>query len=103
VDGFDDYSLSPTYNLVPGTGKALEGDPVSGSSLAWGLFVPTDFAHGVSLAGNLFSEGQNILAEGASAFASGDFALGSADDILGADYVSILPLEEILPGAAASF
>jgi hypothetical protein len=102
VDGFDDYSLSPVYNLTVGTAEALEGDSIGGS-LAWGLFVPTDYAHGLTFAQSLFDQGQSYLSDAASALASADYVSATSDEVLGADYLSILPLEEIFLGAVASF
>jgi len=85
-----------------GTAEALEGDPIGGS-LAWGLTVPTDYSDGLTFAQNIFAQGGTYLSDAASALASADYVTATSDEVLGADYLSIIPLEEILLGSVASF
>jgi len=102
VDGFDDYSLSPTINLTLGTIEALEGIPID-SPVGWDLTVPTDYADGVAMAQADFTTSENIFALVPSALASANYLDAADDGLFGADYAFVLPLEELLLGAAVSF
>jgi hypothetical protein len=102
VDGFDDYSLSPMYNLELGTVEALVGDTISGPA-PWGLAVPTDFADGLSVAQSFFTAGESFFADAASSLASADYLNATSEEISGLEFVSIIPLEEVLLGALVSY
>jgi hypothetical protein len=43
------------------------------------------------------------LSDAAAALSSGDYGEAAVDDAIGADYLSVVPLEELLLGAAVSF
>jgi hypothetical protein len=102
VNGFDDYSLSPVYNLEVGTVEALIGDTINGPA-SWGLVLPTDFADGLSVAQSFFNLGETFFTDAASSLASADYLNATSEEISGVEFVSIIPLEELLLGGAASF
>jgi hypothetical protein len=102
LDGVDDYSLSPTLNLTVGTLEASAGDAITGSE-AWGLTVPASFSDALSLAESDFATGETDLADAASYLASADYVDATFFGSFGAEYVSIIPLEELLLGTIASF
>jgi hypothetical protein len=102
LDGFDDYSLSPVYNVELGTVEALVGDTISGPA-SWTLAVPTDFADGLSVAHSFFTEGEVLLADAASSLGSADYLNAASEEISGVEFVSIIPLEEVLLGTLVSF
>jgi hypothetical protein len=64
--------------------------------------APATFSDGVAAAESIFNVGEGYLTNGATDFSTGDYGEAALLDLFGADYVSAVPLEELLLGAAAS-
>jgi hypothetical protein len=102
LDGVDDYSLSPLINLEVGAVEASLGDAITGSQ-GFGLDVPTSFDDAVSLAQDAYASGEANFNLAATALASSDYITATINEAFGADYTTIIPLEELLLGTIASF
>jgi hypothetical protein len=100
-DGIDDDGLSAPYNGVVGTLEALTDQPIQGSS-SWALTTPADFADAWSVAQADVSGGESYLSQVAMLIADGNYGGALQLDLIGSDFVSVIPLEELLLGAAAS-
>ena len=57
----------------------------------------------MSNAESIFVQGENYLADASSLLSLGEYGGVAYDDLFGADYLTVLPLGELLPGAAVSF
>jgi hypothetical protein len=102
LSGVDDDLLSPGINLYAGTTEALTNESIT-NSFAWDVPVATNFTDALSDAQGIFGLGEGYLSDVASALSLGDYGEAAVDQSLGTDYVSIIPLEELLVGALASF
>jgi hypothetical protein len=102
IAGVDDYTLSTENTLLIGTAEVLQGDPIN-STESFGFIVPPSYGDAVTTAQSFFTGAETDLGLVANDFASGDYVTGTEEEILGLDYSSILPLEELLLGAAVSF
>jgi hypothetical protein len=85
-----------------GSVEALANESVTGSE-PLGLIAPASFSDALTFAETTFTGGETNLTNGATDFATGDYGDAALLDLFGADYVSVVPLEELLLGAAASF
>ena len=83
-----------------GTVEALEGDPVTSTLYFDDLSAPGSFADATAEAQILFNDGEGLLANAAIALSAGDYGAGSYDELVGSAYAFVLPLEELLLGAA---
>jgi hypothetical protein len=101
-DGSNDDSLSAPDNLLAGTVAVLANETVQGP-ISYTFSLPADYSEGVIYAETVFSEGQTFFTDASSALSLGEFSAAAYDDLLGADYVTVVPLEELLLGGAASF
>jgi hypothetical protein len=101
-DGVDQDSLAATDNLLLGPVEALEGDPITSSLFLGELSAPASFADATAEAQILFNDGEGLLSNAAIALSAGDFGAGTYEGLVGGDYAFVLPLEELLLGAAAS-
>jgi hypothetical protein len=100
-DGMNEDSLAAPDNLILGTVEALEGGPIT-SSLNFDLSVPAGFADASAEAQIYFNTGEDFLSNAAIALSAGDYGAGTYEGLVGIDYTSVVPLEELLLGAAAS-
>jgi hypothetical protein len=100
--GVDDYTLGPQDTLTLATAEILVGDPVNSTS-DFGFSVPPSFADAESLAQTFFTGGVNDFGLAANDFSTGDYVLGAINEVLALNYSSIIPLQELLLGAAVSF
>ncbi len=100
-NGLDDDSLSGPDNLATWTVEALTNESVT-SSMRWANVAPANFAAAVSEAQLDISAGETDLSEAATALSSGDYGLAALADTVGSDYLSVVPLEELLMVAAVS-
>jgi hypothetical protein len=101
-DGVDQDSLAATDNLLLGTVEALEGDPITSSLFLGELSAPDSFADASAEAQIFFNEGEGLLSNAAIALSAGDYGAAADLGLAGSADVSVLPLEELLLGAAAS-
>jgi hypothetical protein len=102
VEGVDDDSLSPSFNVLFGTVEALTNEPQYGSYL-FSLLPVTDFSDGLSLAKEDFASGEGAFSTAAADLAAGDYGQAVSYELVGSYFTSIIPLEDVLLGAAASF
>jgi hypothetical protein len=102
ADGVDDDLLSAPNNLLVGTIESLTNEPID-NSVPWVLTAVPDFTTALDNASVEFSSGLAFLANSLTDLSSGEYGMAAYLDLFGADYVSIIPLEELLFGAAASF
>ena len=102
-DGVDQDSVAAPDNLVLGAVEALEGDPITSSLYFGELSAPGSFADALSEAQILFNLGEGLLSNGAAALAAGDFGAGTYEVFAGSADAYVLPVEELLLGAAAAF
>jgi hypothetical protein len=102
LDGADDDLLSAPNNLLVGSLEALTNESVTGDEPV-GLLQPASFSDALTTAESLVSTGELYFTNAATEFGAGEYGEGALLDLFGADYVSIVPLEELILGAAASF
>jgi hypothetical protein len=99
--GVDDEFLAAPDNLLIGTVEALEGEPLGGPLLF--NLGELNFAGGLADAEDQF--GYAVVADFEdipTEVAAGDYGVATYDVLLGADFASVVPLEDIILGAAAS-
>jgi hypothetical protein len=99
-DGVDDDFLAAPDNLLIGTVEALAGDPIGGPLLF--DLGELNFAGGLADAQDQFSYAVANLEAAPAELAAGDYGAATYDVVIGADYASVIPLEDIILGAAAS-
>jgi hypothetical protein len=102
-DGFDDDFLAAPNILAAGTVEGLTNETYDLSAANFDLSVPASFAAGLSNAESIFSEGQGFFSAAAADVSAGAYGDATYYDLFGMDFVSIVPLEEILLGSVASF
>jgi hypothetical protein len=102
IDGFNDDGLSAPANLLVGSVEALTSETITASE-PWGLGLPASFSDALAYAQALITEGEGYFTTAATDLAGGDYGDAVLLDSFGADFVSIVPLEELLLGAAVSF
>jgi hypothetical protein len=98
--GVDDDFLAAPDNLLIGTVEALAGDPIGGPLLF--DLGELNFAGGLADAQDQFSYAVANLEAAPAELAAGDYGAATYDVVIGADYASVIPLEDIILGAAAS-
>jgi hypothetical protein len=103
VSGADYDSLSAPQNLLIGTVEALTNETITVPDIPWSFTPVTSYAEGVTFAEEDFSYGQGLISDAATAFSSGDYGQAVTLDLVGADYSTIIALQDYLLGAAASF
>jgi hypothetical protein len=101
-EGVDDDALAAPNNLLVGSVEALANEKITGDQPV-GLFVPGSFSQGLTIAESFFSTGESYLTSAAADLGTADYGDAALYDLVGSDYVSIVPLEELLLGAVASF
>jgi hypothetical protein len=101
-DGVNDDALSAPQNLLIGTVDSLTNAVVT-SSIPWNLPMPTDFSDAVNIAGLISNGGALDFTNASDFFALGQYGDALYLDLLGADLSTVVPLEELLLGAAVSF
>jgi hypothetical protein len=99
-DGLDQDSLAAPDNLLLGTVEALEGDPITSTLFFNDLSDPGNFANASAEAQILFNDCEGLLANAAIALSARDYGAGTYDELVGSAYAFVLPLEEVLLGAA---
>jgi hypothetical protein len=102
-DGVDQDSLAAPDNLLLGTVEALEGDPITSSLFLGELSAPDTFADASVEAQILFNDGEGLLSNAAIALSAGDFGAGTYEELIGSAYAFVLPVEELILGAAVAF
>jgi hypothetical protein len=101
-DGVDDDGLAAPNDFLTGTADALTNESI-GQSAPYDLALPADFSDAVTQAQTFFTEGLNYIYYDPDFASLSDYGTSVYYDVLGADYAFVLPLEELLLGAAASF
>jgi hypothetical protein len=101
-DGIDQYFLSAPQDFAIGTSEALDNETLAFPD-EWGFTTVTSFSQGLGYAEGDFTIAQGYLSDAAEELTAGDYGYATYYDMLGADYASIIPLEELLLGAGASF
>jgi hypothetical protein len=100
--GVNDDALSAPNNLLVGSVEALTNETVTGSE-PFGFLAPSSFSDALAAAESIFTIGESYFTVGATDFAGGDYGAAALYDLFGSDYVSVLPLEDLILGAAVSF
>jgi hypothetical protein len=101
--GVNEDSLAVPDNLLLGAVEALEGDPITSTLFVDDLSVPKTFADASAEAQIFFNTGEGFLSNAADAFSAGDYGAGTYEELIGSDYATVLPLEELILGAATLF
>ena len=101
-NGVNDDALSAPNNLVTGLVEALTNEGVNGAE-PWSLSAEVSFSDALTTAEDDFGTGESDFTVAASNLALGGYGDAALYDLFGADFVSIVPLEELLLGVAASF
>jgi hypothetical protein len=94
-DAVNDDSLSPPDNLLIGTVEALTNVPVTGD-IGWAISQPTDFTEALADAEGYITGSQLDFSEAATDLASGEYGGAAYNDLIGADLLTVVPLEELL-------
>jgi hypothetical protein len=102
IDGVDDDLVAAPDNLIQGTVAVLTGESVFPSS-PFNFFVPASFADALSEAQAFVGSGETELAVAATDFASGDYGGAALSDLTALDLFTVVPLDQLLLGAAVSF
>jgi hypothetical protein len=101
-DGINEDALSAPENLLTGTVEVLTNESVD-TSTTWGFMVPADFSAAVLDAESIFIEGEDYFTAASDALSFGEYGSVVFYDLIGADLLTVAPLEELLLGAAVSF
>jgi hypothetical protein len=101
-DGSNDDGLNAPNDLLIGTVEVLTNESV-GSSGPYTFSLPADFSDAVTAAESIFTEGEGYSADASSALSLGEYGTAAYYDLIGLDYSTVVPLEELLLGAAVSF
>jgi hypothetical protein len=101
-DAVNDDSLSAPDNLLIGTVQALTNVPVTGD-IGWAISQPTDFTEALADAETYVTGSAEYFSAAATDLAGGEYGAVAFNDLIGADFLTVAPLEELLLGAAASF
>jgi len=100
-DGIDEDFLSAPQDFTIGTSEALDNEIIAFPD-GWGFTTVTSFSQGLGYAEDDFTIAQSYFTDAASELTGGDYGYATYYDLLGADYASIIPLEELLLGVGAS-
>jgi hypothetical protein len=100
--GLNEDTVAAPGNLLLGTVEALEGDPITSTLLVDDLSVVDTFAEASSQAQIFFNEGEGFLSNAAIDFSASDYGAGTYSELVGSAYAYVLPLEELLLGAAVT-
>jgi hypothetical protein len=103
VDSADYSSLSAPDDLLIGTVEALTNETITVPEVPWSFTPVTSFAEGLTFFQEDVATGQDYFSDAATAFSSGDYGQAVAYDLIGADYSTIVALQEVLLGSVASF
>jgi hypothetical protein len=101
-NGVDDDFLSAPNVVISGAVEALSGEPINYGAADWTISPEPNFAEGVSDAQYFFNIGQGEFSTAISDLFSGDYGGAAYFDASGFDFTAVIPLEEVLLGAAAS-
>lgn len=101
-DGVDDDLLSAPNNLIVGTIEAPTNEPIDGP-VVWTLTSVPDFNTALENAWIEFTSGLGFFSDAVPDFSAGDYGDAVYLDLFGVDYIAVVPFEELLLGAAASF
>jgi hypothetical protein len=103
INGSNDDALSAPDNFLIGTVELLTNESVTGS-IPWSFGVPADFSAALAETESILTTGETYLTTDAStAISLGDYGTAAYEYLVGADYLTVAPLDELLLGAAASF
>jgi hypothetical protein len=100
-DGVDDDFLLAPNAIYVGTVEALTNEPISVWNNFWGFGPLPSFAVAVTQAENAVSYGESELTVAATDLANSDFGGAAAAEAAGLDAILVIPLEDLLLGAAA--
>jgi hypothetical protein len=100
-EGLDADVLTAPNNVALGTAETLQGETLY-FTFPFALTTPTTFADALTVAQADFVQGANDLAS-VAAFLGDGTNTALIELMTGAESVSVLPLEELLLGAAVSF
>jgi hypothetical protein len=101
-EGLDADILTAPNNLAFGTVEALQGETLS-FTFPFALTTPTTFADALTVAQAEVVQGEADLASVATFLGGGSYDTAALELLTGTESVSVLPLEELLLGAAVSF
>jgi hypothetical protein len=101
-DGSNDDGLNAPNDLLIGTVEVLTNESVGGSG-PYTFSLPADFSDAVTAAESIFTEGAGFSTDASTALSAGEYGTAAYYDLIGLDYSTVVPLEELLLGAAVSF
>jgi hypothetical protein len=101
-EGLDADILTAPNNLALGTVEALQGETLS-FTFPFALTTPATFADALTVAQGDVVQGEADLASVATFLGGGSYDTAALELLTGTEAVSVLPLEELLLGAAVSF
>jgi hypothetical protein len=101
-EGLDADILTAPNNLAFGTVEALQGETLS-FTFPFALSTPATFADALTVAQAEVVQGEADLASVATFLGGGSYDTAALELLTGTESVSVLPLEELLLGAAVSF
>jgi len=96
----DDNGVLAPENVLLGLVDALGNDPYS-PLLALPMDLPTNYAEGLADAQLFISSAASEFTAASAAFSLGDYGQAALLDVLGANSLTIYPLQELLVGAVA--
>jgi hypothetical protein len=100
-DGLDDDFVAAPNLLVAGTVEGLTKEAFDLTVQPFDFSVPATFADGLSAAQQAFADGQNLLNAADAALSAGQYGDAAYFDLLGGDFLSIIPLQEVMLGSLA--
>jgi hypothetical protein len=98
----DDLFYAPNLFLA-GTVEGLTNETYNLTEQVSDLLTPATFAAGVTDAESDFEQGLNLFQDASIALGDGNYGDAAFYDAFAADFVSVVPLEELLLGSVASF
>jgi hypothetical protein len=101
-EALDADILTAPNNLAFGTVEALQGETLS-FTFPFALSTPATFADALTVAQAEVVQGEADLASVATFLGGGSYDTAALELLTGTESVSVLPLEELLLGAAVSF
>jgi hypothetical protein len=104
LSGVDDDTVAVPNTLAVDAADILQGFPVGvGFTEEFGFLIPSSYADAVDIVQNFATGDATDFSLAADEFSTGEFALGVSTELTAIDYSTIVPLDELLLGAAVSF
>jgi hypothetical protein len=101
-DGVNDDLLSAPNLLLAGTVEGLTNETYDLTPQDFDLTIPASYADAVTSAGDYYEQGLALFQDASIALGDGNYGDAAFYDLFGADFVSVVPLEELLLGSLGS-